>query len=66
MKAYESIIRYHTVMTQRKIKTVSLPKEVLKKGMSRAKAQGRNFSNYLVQLIERDNPTTNEPSQKAA
>ncbi len=51
MKAYESVIRF---MNDLKRKTISLPKKLLASGMARAKGQRRNFSNYVQQLIERD------------
>lgn len=35
-------------------KTISLPEDLLNKGLERAKTDNRNFSSYVQKLIQRD------------
>ena len=37
-----------------KTKTISLPEDLLDKGMQRARTDNRNFSSYVQKLIRRD------------
>jgi hypothetical protein len=44
-----------------KTKTISLPEELLDKGLERAQQDNRNFSSYVQSLIQKDLDKAKQP-----